>query len=91
MNLVKKWYMTQCGALDKRAQTMNFPDELMGQLIRFVSSHEVGHSLGLRHNMIASQATPVEKLRDKAWVETDGTADPLCQQPRGRSLPRSAS
>ena len=72
MNLVKKWYMTQCGPLDKKAQTMDFPDELMGQLIRFVSSHEVGHSLGLRHNMIASQATPVEKLRDKAWVEKYG-------------------
>ena len=72
MNLVKKWYMTQCGAIDKRAQKMDFPDELMGQLIRFVSSHEVGHSLGLRHNMIASQATPVEKLRDKAWVEKYG-------------------
>ena len=43
MNLVKKWYMVQCGPLDKRAQTMDFPDELMGQLIRFVSSHEVGH------------------------------------------------
>jgi len=49
-----------------------FSDELMGQLIRFVSSHEVGHTLGLRHNMIASQATPVEKLRDKAWVEQHG-------------------
>ena len=72
MNLVKKWYMTQCGPLDKKAQTMDFPDELMGQLNRFVSSHEVGHSLGLRHNMIASQATPVEKLRDKAWVEKNG-------------------
>ena len=71
-NLLKKWYMTQCGPLDKRAQSMDFPDELMGQLIRFVSSHEVGHSLGLRHNMIASQATPVEKLRDKAWVEKNG-------------------
>lgn len=72
MNLVKKWYMVQCGPLDKRAQKMDFSDELMGQLIRFVSSHEVGHSLGLRHNMIASQATPVEKLRDKAWVEKYG-------------------
>ena len=68
----EKWYMTQCGPLDKRGQSMDFPDELMGQLIRFVSSHEVGHSLGLRHNMIASQATPVEKLRDKAWVEKYG-------------------
>ena len=72
INLLKKWYMTQCGPLDKRAQSMDFPDELMGQLIRFVSSHEVGHSLGLRHNMMASQATPVEKLRDKAWFEKNG-------------------
>ncbi len=70
--LVKKWYITQCGPLDKRAQTMDLPDDLMGELIRFVSSHEVGHSLGLRHNMIASSATPVEKLRDKAWVEKYG-------------------
>ena len=72
MNLLKKWYMVQCGPLDKRARKMTFDDELMGQLIRFVSSHEVGHALGLRHNMIASQATPVEKLRDKAWVEKNG-------------------
>lgn len=72
MSLARKWYMRMCGPLDKRAQSMNFPDELMGQLIRFISSHEVGHSLGLRHNMIASSATPVEKLRDKAWVEKYG-------------------
>ncbi|MCI6617884.1 MAG: zinc-dependent metalloprotease [Prevotella sp.] len=72
MNLLTKWYMTQCGPLDKRAQTMKFDKELMGKLVRFVSSHEVGHTLGLRHNMIASNATPVEKLRDKAWVERYG-------------------
>ncbi len=64
--------MVQCGPLDKRAQTMTFDDELMGKLIQFVSSHEVGHTLGLRHNMAASSATPVEKLRDKAWVEANG-------------------
>ena len=72
MNLLTKWYMTQCGPLDKRARTMKFDDELMGQLIRFVSSHEVGHTLGLRHNMGASSATPVENLRNKNWVETHG-------------------
>lgn len=72
MNLLTKWYMTQCGPLDKRAQTMKMDDKLMGELIRFVSSHEVGHTLGLRHNMGASHATPVEKLRDKAWVEAHG-------------------
>ncbi|MGI6242685.1 MAG: zinc-dependent metalloprotease [Prevotella sp.] len=72
MNLVRKWYITQCGPLDKRAQRWDLDDKLMGQLIRFVSSHEVGHSLGLRHNMIASSATPVEKLRDRAWLEKHG-------------------
>ena len=72
MNLLTKWYMIQCGPLDKRAQTMKFDDKLMGELIRFVSSHEVGHTLGLRHNMGASSATPVEKLRDKKWVEQHG-------------------
>ena len=64
--------MVQCGPLDKRARKMEFDDKLMGELIRFVSSHEVGHTLGLRHNMSASYATPVEKLRDKAWVEKHG-------------------
>jgi len=72
MNLLTKWYMVQCAPNDKRARTMKFDDELMGQLIRFVSSHEVGHTLGLRHNMGASFATPVEKLRDKKWVEKNG-------------------
>ena len=72
MRLVHNWYMIQAGALDPRARRMNFDDELMGELIRFVSSHEVGHTLGLRHNMGASSQTPVEKLRDKKWVEANG-------------------
>jgi hypothetical protein len=72
MNLLTKWYMVQCGPLDKRAQKMKFDEKLMGELIRFVSSHEVGHTLGLRHNMGASFGTPVEKLRDKKWVEAHG-------------------
>ena len=72
MQLVHDWYLVQAAAIDPRARQMKFSDELMGDLIRFVSSHEVGHTLGLRHNMGASSATPVEKLRDKAWVEAHG-------------------
>jgi hypothetical protein len=64
--------MIQCGPLDKRAQQMVFPDSLMGQLIRFVSSHEVGHTLGLRHNYGSSSSVPVENLRNKTWVEANG-------------------
>ena len=72
MTLVHDWYQVQAGAVDPRARKMKYDDELMGDLIRFVSSHEVGHTLGLRHNMGSSSFTPVEKLRDKAWVEEHG-------------------
>lgn len=72
MRLLRNWYMIQTAAADPRSRNKNFSDELMGELIRFVSSHEVGHTLGLRHNMGASSATPVEKLRDKNWVAQNG-------------------
>ncbi len=72
MKLVHDWYMVQAAAVDPKARKMEFDDELMGQLIRFVSSHEVGHTLGLRHNMGSSSRTPVELLRNKAWVEAHG-------------------
>ncbi len=72
MSLLHGWYQTQAGAIDQRARKPKFDDELMGQLIRFVSSHEIGHTLGLRHNMGASSATPVDSLRNKAWVERHG-------------------
>lgn len=72
MNLLHNWYLVQAGAVDPRAQHMEFDAELMGELIRFVASHEVGHTLGLRHNMGASYATPVEKLRDAEWLRKNG-------------------
>ena len=72
MSLVHDWFFVQTAAVDADARKMKFDDELMGNLIRFVSSHEVGHTLGLRHNMGSSSKTPVEKLRDKKWVEANG-------------------
>ena len=72
MRLLRNWYMIQASPSDPKARKGKFDDELMGQLIRFVSSHEVGHTLGLPHNMGSSSSVPVEKLRDKAWVEANG-------------------
>lgn len=72
MSLLRNWYMVQTAAVDPAARKMEFDDKLMGELIRFVSSHEIGHTLGLRHNFGSSSTTPVEKLRDKAWVEANG-------------------
>jgi hypothetical protein len=70
--LVHDWYMIQTAAVDSRARKMTFSDELMGDLIRFVSSHEVGHTLGLRHNYGSSSTVPTENLRNKKWVEENG-------------------
>ena len=72
MSLLHSWYFVQASAIDPRARKMQFDDELMGRLIRFVACHEVGHTLGLRHNFAASSTVPVEKLRDKSWVEANG-------------------
>lgn len=72
MKLLKKWYATQTAAVDARSRKNELDDALMGQLVRFVSSHEVGHTLGLRHNFGASHATPVEQLRDKAFMAANG-------------------
>lgn len=72
MSLVHDWYMVQASSIDEAARKMHYDEELMGQLIRFVSSHEVGHSLGLRHNFGSSAMVPTDSLRNKAWVEKNG-------------------
>lgn len=72
MSLVRNWYFIQTAAVDSRARKLIFDDALMGRLIQFVSSHEVGHTLGLRHNFGSSSSVAVENLRNKAWVAANG-------------------
>ena len=67
-SLVEAWYWTQAGAADPRARQLPFPDSLMGLMVAYVATHEVGHSLGLRHNMVASTYYPVDSLRSKSFT-----------------------
>jgi len=65
-------YFVQAGPLDPRARRWPLPDEVSGEFIRYVVAHEVGHALGLSHNMKASAMYPTEKLRDRQWVRKMG-------------------
>ena len=82
MTLLRNWFFIQTAAINPDAQTLEFKDEVMGRLIRFVSSHEVGHTLGLPHNMGSSVAYPVDKLRDPEFTKKYGTAPSIMDYAR---------
>jgi hypothetical protein len=80
--LVRDWYFVQASPCDPRAQTFPLPDDLEGELIRFVVAHEVGHSLGFPHNMKASSSYSIEQLRDPQWTKKNGTAPSIMDYAR---------
>lgn len=82
MSLLQGWYFVQTAAINPEAQSVGFKDEIMGELIKFVSSHEVGHTLGLPHNMGSSSAYPVESLRSAAFTKKYGTAPSIMDYAR---------
>ena len=67
-NLLRDWFLIQTAAVNPSVRGTTFTDSIMGQLIRFVSSHEVGHTLGLPHNMKASSSYPVDSLRSRDFT-----------------------
>ena len=82
MNLLRNWYMVQTAAINPAARKAKFDDQQMGELIRFVSSHEIGHTLGLPHNFGSSYAYPVDSLRSKKFTDAHGTAPSIMDYAR---------
>lgn len=78
----RNWYMIQTGAANPRARTLNTPEEDIGEMMRAVIAHEIGHALGLPHNMKASSSYPVESLRDPEFAEEYGVAPTIMDYAR---------
>jgi hypothetical protein len=81
-NLTKNWYFVQAGPNDPRAQKLPLSDELMGELMRYVVAHEVGHTLGFQHNMKASSTYTIDQVRDAKWVRENGHTPTLMDYSR---------
>jgi hypothetical protein len=73
VKLAQMWYFIQCSANDPRAKKLPLPDDLTGDLLRYICTHEVGHTLGLRHNHRASQAYSIANLRDPGFTSKYGS------------------
>ncbi|KYG75118.1 zinc-dependent metalloprotease [Roseivirga ehrenbergii] len=78
----RNWYMIQTGAANPLARSLDVPEDEIGEMMRAVIAHEIGHALGLPHNMKASSAYPVEKLRDPEFTEKYGVAPTIMDYAR---------
>jgi hypothetical protein len=74
MRSYRNWLIMETGASNPAARSLEIPDELMGETMRQVITHEIGHALGLQHNMMASASFPTDSLRSPSFTSKYGVS-----------------
>ena len=74
MRSYRNWLMMETGASNPAARSLDIPEELMGETMRQVITHEIGHALGLQHNMMASASFPTDSLRSPTFTSKYGVS-----------------
>ena len=74
MRSYRNWLIMETGVANPMARSLDIPEELMGETMRQVITHEIGHALGLQHNMMASSSFPVDSLRSQSFTSRYGVS-----------------
>jgi len=74
LRLAETWYFTQVGPLDPRGQKLPLPEDITGEMLRYIVKHEIGHALGLRHNFKGHSAYSTAQLRSRDWTQRWGNS-----------------
>ena len=82
MKLLRNWFFIQTSVINENVRSPEFDNETMGRAIRFVSAHEVGHTIGLPHNFGSSSAYPVDSIRSKTFTKKFGIAPSIMDYAR---------
>ena len=82
MKLLNNWLFVQTAQADERVRAVTIPEEVIGDGLRYVLAHEVGHCLGYMHNMSASAVIPVDSLRSPSFTQKYGTTTSIMDYAR---------
>ena len=86
LSLVHNWRFTQTAAVDERVRTHKFADDVMCESLRYVASHEIGHTIGLMHNMGGSYSFPIDSLRSPSFTQKYGTTPSIMDYARNNYI-----